>query len=130
MENEQKLPLSHKPRSGSGNRKMQRLIGVRVTEDVYGRLDAEAAAKRLTVPSYVRDFILKTPGIRSRRRPLVDVAALAKLIAELNRIGGNINQLARSENYGEGPDREALRLALSSLRELMQSARIALGFES
>jgi hypothetical protein len=55
---------------------------------------------------------------------------LAKLIAELNRIGGNINQLARSANYGELPECEALRHALSVLLDLMKRVRASMGFES
>jgi len=54
-------------------------------------VENEAENAGLTRSSYVREKLLAAPKTRSRRRVRADVAALAKLIAELNRIGGNIN---------------------------------------
>ena len=41
-----------------------------------------------------------TPTTRACRRPSVELEAAAKLLGALNRIGGNLNQLARHANFG------------------------------
>jgi hypothetical protein len=105
MDGERKLPLSHTPkRSGSGNRRKQKIVNFRATAEEYAAVEQAANEARLTLGSYIRETLLTTPKTRTRRRPLADVAALAKLIAELNRIGGNINQIARAVNCGEHPE--------------------------
>lgn len=131
MSSERTLPLSHASRkSGSENRRQQRIIGVRVTQETYDKISRAAESERLTVPSYVREFLIQAPGIRSRRRPLADVAALAALTAELNRIGGNINQIARAINQGDTPEGAWLRDALVCLLDTMKRVRGAMGFEA
>jgi uncharacterized protein (DUF1778 family) len=131
MENERKLPLSHTPKkSGSGNRQKQRIINFRATAEEYAAVENEAENAGLTRSSYVREKLLAAPKTRSRRRVRADVAALAKLIAELNRIGGNINQIARAANYGGQRESEWLQKTLTLLLETMKGVRAAMGFES
>lgn len=101
-----------------------------MTQETYDKLDAAAESEHITVPSYVRDFLLKAPGVRTRRRTRADMAALSKLIAELNRVGGNINQIARAANYGEQPESAWLRDGLTALLDTMKRVRAAMGFEA
>ena len=130
MDGERKLPLSHAPKkSGSDNRQKQRIINFRATEEEHTAVEEAAQAAGLTLGSYVRTTLLTTPKTRTRRRARADVAALAKLIAELNRVGGNINQLARSANYGNPPEGAWLREALAGLLEVMKDVRSVMGFE-
>jgi hypothetical protein len=131
MDNAQKLPVSHRPgRGGSGKRQRQRIANFRVTAEEYATVEGAAKAAGLTLGSYIRGALLEAPTTRMRRRPRADVAALSKLIAELNRIGGNINQLARSANYGNPPEDALLQDTLARLLDLMKGARAALGFEA
>jgi hypothetical protein len=131
MDGERNLPLSHAPkRSGSDNRQKQRIINFRATADEYGAVEQAAMTAGLTLGSYIRETLLNAPKTRTRRRARADVAVLSKLIAELNRVGGNINQIARAANCGEQPERVWLREALARLLEIMRAARAALGFET
>lgn len=60
----------------------------------------KATAAGLTPSSYGRAVLLGKAGPRSRRVPLVNTVVLAKAIAALNRIGNNLNQIARARNAG------------------------------
>lgn len=123
-------PLSHKPRRGSETRRRQRRISIRVTDDEYKQVEDAAVAKGLTVVSYAREHVVSAPQTRSRRRPHVDVAAFAKTYGELNRIGGNINQIARAVNSGDQLDAAAMGEAIDALRDTLDAIRAAMGFQS
>jgi hypothetical protein len=130
MESDTKLPLSHKSRRGSEARQKQRRITFRVTAEEYAALERAAEAGGVTLGSFIRDCTLKAPQTKSRRRPRADMAALSKLHGELNRIGGNVNQITRRVNFGDTPAGEELRGALSGLKETMAAIRGAMGFEA
>ena len=131
MDGERKLPLSHAPKkNGSESRQKQRRITFRLTADELGTLEKAAGAAHVTLGSYIRETVLTTPQTRSRRRAPADVALLAKLIAELNRVGGNINQIARAANYGEQPESALLRDVLATLLDTMKGVRAAMGYEA
>lgn len=131
MDGECKLPLSHAPKaSGSDKRLKQRIVNFRATKEEYAAVEDGARNAGLTIGSYIRQTMLAAPKTRTRRVARADVAALAKLIAELNRIGGNINQIARAANGGEQPESTWLRVTLQLLLQTMKLVRGAMGFES
>jgi Bacterial mobilisation protein (MobC) len=131
MDAERKLPLSHAPKSsGSDTRRKQRIVNFRATAEEYAVVEQAAKSAGLTIGSYIRQTMLAAPKTRSRRAPRADVFVLAKLIAELNRIGGNINQITRASHYGEQPERAWLKATLGLLLRTMKCVRSALGFES
>jgi Bacterial mobilisation protein (MobC) len=130
VENEIKKPLSHRGRSGTENRQKQRRITVRLSPEEYARLEASAGTAGLTIGSHVRATMLNAPKTRMRRRPLADVAALAKLSVELNRIGGNINQITKRVNFGETPVAAEFSRALSGLDEILSAIRQAMGLDA
>ena len=72
-----------------------RTIGVRVTAAEGAQLDERAEAARLTTATFVRQVVLGRP---------VRIASVRRLggaeFAELNRIGVNLNQIARALNSG------------------------------
>jgi uncharacterized protein (DUF1778 family) len=131
MDGERKLPLSHVPKaSGSDTRRKQRIVNFRATEEEYTVVEEAAEKAGLTIGSYIRQTLLAAPKTRSRRVARADVMLLAKLIAELNRIGGNINQIARAASYGERLEGTWLRVTLRLLLETMKCVREAMGFKS
>ena len=79
----------------------------------------------------IRQTLLNVPPGPSVRRPTADTKLLAKVLAELGKIGSNINQIAYHLNAGrpgdvtEGSIDAALRELLEWRTALMQS----LGFE-
>jgi uncharacterized protein (DUF1778 family) len=131
MDSERNLPLSHAPKtSGSDRRLKQRIINLRATADEYATVKEAATEAGLTLGSYIRETLLRAPKTGTRRRARADVAVLSKLIAELNRVGGNINQIARAINRGEQPERGWLWEALLCLLEVMREIRGAIGFKA
>jgi hypothetical protein len=129
MGEETKIPLSHKRRSGSETRQKERRISLRVTGNEYAKVEAAAKGAGITLASYARLSLIDTPQTRTRRRPLVDVAALAKLLGELNRIGGNIHQILRRVNFGETPVAQEFHEALKGHREIISAIRQAMGMQ-
>src|SRR5712692_1972230 len=117
MDGDRKTALSHKRKSGSGSRQKQRIIGFRATDEERAKLEAAAAGEGLTLSSYIRDSLLKAPQTRTRRRPLADVAALAKLLGEMNKVGSNIEQLVKRVNFGETPLGNEIREAFTGYQE-------------
>lgn len=128
MEGETKLPLSHRPRTGSDTRKKQRVVTFRVTDEEHAVIRQNAG--RLTVGTYLRDCAIKTPVTARRQRPLADVAALSKLIAELGRFGSNLNQIARAVHLGELAEARALVDMRDAVLKTLKAARAAMGFEA
>ena|SRR5205823_14493702 len=123
-----KLPLSHAPRkSGSGNRQRQRVRTLRLSarEDAESVANAEAAG--LSVSAFIRKRAVSLKETRSRRRPSVELAGLAKLLAQVNRVGGDIQQLLKRLNSGEIPQGDEIREAFASHREMVNVILAVMG---
>ncbi len=82
-----------RPRKGEQERRSDHL-NVRLTVVERAALDAEARRVGLPVSHYVRRLISKRRSIEPNRVPMVSGAA----ITALNRVGNNLNQLARHAN--------------------------------
>lgn len=113
--------------SGSETRQRASIVGVRVTESE--RIELEAAANRagLTLASYIRSRVLTAPQTRAIRRPPIEQALLSQLLGQLGRVGGNIHQIVKHMNFGEGVDREDLRASLASFEEAAAAIMEAMG---
>lgn len=120
-------PISHR-RPGSETRKRQQRIAPRVTDEEFAEIDAKAEAAGLSVSSYAREVLLENARTRSRRRPRADVAILSRACGELNRIGSNLNQIARAVNASEPWSHDELNRTLAQLRDALQDVRAAMGF--
>lgn len=110
-------------RSGSERRQKGRLIPFRVSEAEGQELDALATRAGLTRGSYIRSRVLATPTTRAIRRPVVEVQVLTKLLAELGRVGSNINQLARRVNMNDTPLAQDISAALITCRQVAEHAK-------
>jgi len=66
----------------------------------YASLDAAARAAGLARGGYIRALVLGQAGPRARRSPSIEIEALAQATAALNKIGSNLNQIARILNAG------------------------------
>lgn len=73
-----------------------RIVPIRFTVQEYQRLTALCQKSGLSVSEVVRSVL---SGVELRERPPDD---LRKLYTEINRIGNNINQIARKINAGLG----------------------------
>jgi len=117
--------------SGSETRQRGSIVPFRV--NASERADLEAAADRagLSLGSYIRARVLTAPTTRATRTPPVNKVALAKLLGEIGRIGGNVNQIARQLNSGRDPQEVAnLQHTLRSLWQMRDAVLMALGMKA
>jgi hypothetical protein len=92
-------------------------VRVRYDPDSRAHLDAKAAAAHMTLSDYIRHLTQGPGGPRPRRKPPVEVVQLARALAELNKWGSNVNQLARIANInGDLPTLGALALITDLLK--------------
>jgi hypothetical protein len=111
--------LATLPKEHSEVRQKQDRITFRVTAAEYAEI-AEAAAKAgcVSVGGYVRSRALASPTTKSLRRPTLDVQAIARLQAEMNRVGSNIHQLLKLIRFGGTPASEEVLAAFAGYREV------------
>lgn len=99
-------------RKRSERRQRGARINVRVTAEELEEIETRAQAAGLTAGGFLRACGLggKTP--RSLPRAPIDRVEMGKALAELNRVGNNLNQIARSLNRDERVPPQIIRTAL------------------
>jgi hypothetical protein len=85
-------------RSGSQKRARQHKIPVSCDAAEFLLIDDRARTAGLSRPSFLRALALGSPGPRAKRSPPVNAEALAHATAALNKVGSNLNQIARVLN--------------------------------
>lgn len=101
-----------RPPKSPDERRAARLPGPRLTDAELLHIEAQAAAAGLGLAEYVRRCVL---GRRvDPARPVAD----DQLLLELNRVGVNLNQIARALN-ADRPERADLAAALGELRVVL-----------
>ena len=115
-------------RRGSEERQRSRQTLVRWSEEEFQDVDSRAGAARLTLPSWLRELALEElkRQTRSTRRAPLDRAELAKILGQLGKIGGNMNQIAHAAHLGLGAQLQ-LNAALKDLRAVLPVILEALG---
>ncbi len=122
-------PVPGKARSGSEQRKRQHVVRMRLDDDEVAALEARAGETGLTVGAFLRTCALETAGPRARRRAPVDRELLAHTNADLNRVGNNLNQIARALNRGQDDAPTVIDAATDELRLVLVKLRQALGYD-
>jgi hypothetical protein len=115
--------------SGTEKRARDRHLTIRLSAEERAAIDAAAERSGLTMGSYARQALLGAPAPRQVRRPPIERKELARLLGELGKIGGNLNQLAREANQGLVVNQVELLAALASLRAVREAILVALGRE-
>ncbi len=114
-------------RRGTETRQRSRLVAVRCTDAELATITTAAARAGMTVGAFMRHQAIGTPGPRALRRPQVDRAELARVLAALGRFGSNVNQLARAANSGDIPARDELTEAATATLDMRAMLMRALG---
>jgi hypothetical protein len=122
-------PEPGKARSGSEQRKRQHVVRMRLDDDELVQIEARAGNSGLTVGAFLRACALETAGPRARRRAPVDRELLAHTNADLNRVGNNLNQIARALNRGQADAPSVIEAATDELRHVLVKLRQALGYD-
>lgn len=114
--------------SGSDKRRRSHMYSVRFSREEAARAEALAEHAGLSVAALIRRALFGTEPPRAARRPTVNHQAVARLLAQLGKIGSNLNQLARQAHTGRFPT-DSLEEALRELAELRLACLQALGRE-
>lgn len=116
-------------RKGSGSQKRQRSKSARaaVTPDEYSAIEARARNAGLSTGAYLRACALGESGPRAKRAPPLNRELMAEALASLNRVGNNLNQIAKHLNSGGHPDRAAMADARAELIAIIELILDALG---
>lgn len=102
-----------RPRKEPDERRDARLPAARLTLDERVFVDAQAAAAGLSTAEYIRRRVL---GARVDPAP---AAADERLLLELNRVGVNLNQIARNLNSERPVHRFDIEQTVSQLENIM-----------
>ena len=114
-------------RSGSEKRKRQHQVNVRFSETEHAELTRRADAVGLSVGAFIRMQSLDLPPPRSSRVPPINRQMVAQLLAQLGKLGSNINQMARHMNQGGQLADWQLNEANHALGEMRDACMKALG---
>lgn len=114
------------PRRRSEARQKGEMIGFRVTPEEKAEIEAAAEQAGLTVGSFVRDRILTKCKTGKRRKPSLDRVLLSKTLAQLGKVGSNLNQAVRLGHEGHVRGVERAVSFVDELRALKESILDAL----
>jgi hypothetical protein len=89
------------PRRGSQKRQRVKSLQIALTPEEFTVARERASAAGLSPSSYGRTLLLGAPGPRARRSPPLNAELLAHAVAQLNKAGRNLNQIARILNTGQ-----------------------------
>lgn len=103
-------------RSGSNKRQRNGAVLVRLLPEERAAIEARAREAGLSLAAFLRAAALGTPGPRARRSPHVNAEALGRATAALNKVGSNLNQMARGLNAGFTPVAQDCIAALFEVR--------------
>ena len=115
-------------KSGSEKREREVLIGFRATATEVQEIDAAAKIAGLSRSAYVRAQSLSKP--KTRRRPTMDAAPLARILGQLGKCGSNLNQIAHMLNRGDVVTHSAITATVGEVRDLTKEIFKAMGRRS
>jgi hypothetical protein len=103
-------------------------ITVRCTSDDRAAIEEQATRAGLSVGAYLRSLALGAPGPRAVRRPPVERAELAKILAHIGKLGSNVNQIAKAiHTTGNLPSWSELAVIRDEILRIREALFQALG---
>ena len=115
---------------GSNKRQRAKLAVLRLTEAEAADLQDRARRAGLSTSAYLRACALGDSGPRAQRAPPVNRELLSEALVSLNRVGNNINQIAKHLNSGGHPDHAAMTDARAELIAILELILDAMGRET
>lgn len=117
-----------KPKKSDRRQRTETLFA-RVTPEEKSAVIARADRAGMATAAFMRALALGDAGPRARRRRPVEHQALVQTLAALNRVGNNLNQIARNTNLGIDIGVPELRDALQRYHAAVAAIYDALGME-
>lgn len=114
-------------RRGSQKRQRTRAFNIGMTEAEFAQAEARARKAGLSNAAYGRACVLGEQGPRAKRAPPINRELLGEALASLNRVGNNLNQIAKQLNSGGHPDHAAMASARGELMAILELILDALG---
>jgi len=109
--------------SKSESRVREKMLPTRWTDEEYEKLTRRANAAGLSRAAFIRRYTIGDEGPRAQRVPRHGTADLARLLAAVNKIGSNINQIARALNRGRDFHPEFAETIVLAIRRLQTKIR-------
>lgn len=119
--------IREKKPHGSEQRERQKSVRARVTETEYAAIEERARRAGLSTAAYLRACALGDSGPRAKRAPPVNRELMATALADLNRVGNNLNQIAHHLNAGGHPNQTLIVDARAELVGCLQMILKAIG---
>lgn len=121
-----------KKRTGrrSENRERVKRATVRFLDKEYDTITAKADASGLSLGAYIRACALGEAGPRAQRSPTINRELAAQAIAELNKAGSNLNQIAHSVNMGIRPERKNVEESTNAVKHAALQILQAFGYKT
>jgi Bacterial mobilisation protein (MobC) len=94
------------------------IVQTRLTDDELEAIRTRATAQHMTISEYLRHVALEGMATKRKRKTLALLPVDPALMFELNKIGVNLNQIARLYNSGQ-PMPEALSEACARFNTLL-----------
>ena len=116
------------PRSEARQRAAR--VTVRFLPEEHAELEARASAAGLSPSAYLRACALGDAGPRARRSPTVERSLAAQAIAELNKAGSNLNQIARAVNMEQWPGTSSVTAAADAVKQAAIQILQAFGYKT
>ena len=113
----------------SETRQRGKIVPTRFLPDEHAELEARAAAAGLSPSAYLRACALGDAGPRARRSPTVERSLAAQAIAELNKAGSNLNQIARAVNMEQWPGSSSMIEATDAVKRAATMILQAFGYK-
>ena len=119
--------------AGSEKRQRNKQRTVRFTDEELQELERRASDAGWTLPAYLRACALGDAGPRAARKPPIQRRELARLLGQIGKLGGNVNQIARALNvliatdgdddpYGLTDDIKASAVEIAEMRAAVMKA--------
>ena len=111
------------------NRSRSARVFVRLLPEEKQAFEKRCLESGLSQADYFRQKCLNNSPLRKRKNLTIDAQELTKCLAQLGKIGSNMNQIAKETNMGYLPTNDELDIALVEHRQLMVKIRKALGYD-
>ena len=123
-------PTPNGQKSGSETRqRTATLPPIRCSKEQRDMLEAAADKEGLSLSADVLAATLNAKPPRAAKVPPVNRVMLAQMLGQLGRLNGNINQIARTINYGQQPELYGLREVPAMIETLGREIMAALDKE-
>jgi Bacterial mobilisation protein (MobC) len=113
--------------SGTEKRVRSHVLTLRLSAEERAAVDQAAERAGLVTGSYARQVLLGAPAPRQVRRPPVERRELVRLLGELGKVGGNLNQLAKAVHTGVLVYEGEIDAALAGVMQARDAILKALG---